>query len=177
MRFFVMLFLAVLGFCSSGFAQNENYPVPPETDQLLFYIQRNHNANTIVYDANFDENGLLIDNKPIDVYWRRYDEQGQRMELRSIEKWYAYGVDCQKNKNNSNYKVELVAEKERAFWLKQTDAFKAVLLTMINDKLSQVEHMYIFADNSGVWPKVKYIKLFGKDLQTGEKTSQTILIN
>ena len=177
MRLLFVFFLTVLGLSNSGYSQNENYPIPPETDKLLFYIQRNHNANTIIYDANFDEKGVLISDEPIDVYWRRYDEQGQRMELRTIEQWYAYGVDCKKDNSNLNYKVGLVAEKDKEFWLNQTSAFKAVLVTLINNKLSELEHMYIFADNSGIWPKVKYIELFGKDIITNEDTYQKLVID
>lgn len=52
----------------------------------LFYIQRNHNKNTVVYDANYKATGLLDQNKPINVYWIRYEEGGRSMELRAIEK-------------------------------------------------------------------------------------------
>ena len=175
MRISVILFITVLASCSSGYSQKENYPVPLKSDELLFYIQRNHNANTIIYDANFDKEGNLINARPIDVYWLRFDEQGQRMELRNFEKWYAYGVDCEKIKNKSLYKVKLIADKEKEFWLKQTAAFKAILITKIDGKLSKLDHMYIFADNSGIWPKVKYIELFGDDLEKDEKTYQKII--
>jgi hypothetical protein len=160
-----------------GYAQNKNYPVPPETNKRLFYIQRNHNANTIVYDARFDENGKLNEKEPIDVYWIRYEEQGQRMELRNIEKWYAYGVDCKKPEGKTFFIVELAADKKRTFYLHQTEKFKAVITTLISGKISVLKKMYIFADNSGVWPTVKYIELFGKDLNTGVKTYQKIIVD
>ncbi len=172
------LILWVLVFSALyGYAQNKNYPIPPKTAKSLFYIQRNHNANTIIYDANFDENGKLNEKEPIDVYWIRYDEQGQRMELRSIEKWYAYGVDCEKAEGETFFQLKLAADKKRAFYLHQTGTFKAVVTTLINGKTSVLEHMYIFADNSGVWPTVKYIELFGKDLKTGVKTYQKIIVD
>ena len=86
MRSFVVLIVVVSLIGLPGYGQNEKYPVPLKTDKMLFYIQRNHNANTIIYDANFDKNGKLKESQPIEVYWKRYDEQGQRMELRTIEK-------------------------------------------------------------------------------------------
>jgi len=174
---FVWVFIFNTGlFSPFAFSQNENYPVPPKTTERLFYIQRNHNANTIVYDANFDKNGKLIEDEPVEVYWIRYQEQGQRMELRTIEKWYAYGVDCEENENGS-FKVELVADKNRAFYLQQTEPFKAIITTLINKKMAVLEHMYIFADNSGVWPTVKYIELFGSDLKTGTTTYEKIIVD
>ena len=161
------------------FSQNENYPIPYKTDTLLFYIQRNHNANTIIYDANYDAEGNLNAKEPITVYWRRYDEQGQKMDLRTIEKWYAYGVNWEKTNQNfeSKYKINLVADKTKEFWLKQLDQYNSALLTKINNKISVLDHIYIFADNSGIWPIVKYLEFYGFDLITNEKTYEKIMIN
>jgi len=157
------------------FSQNENYPIPEKSDTLLFYIQRNHNSNTIIYDAKYDEKGYLDDDEPIIVYWRRYDEQSQKMELRSIEKWYAYGVDWEKIEAGKLYNIELVAKKDREFVLKQISPFKSVIITKINNELSVLDHIYIYADNSGAWPTVKYIELFGKSTTTEEDTYEKII--
>lgn len=172
-----LLILCVLVFTLVSFndIDNKEYPTPPETKERLFYIQRNHNTNTIVYDANFDEKGQLKDDKPIDVYWIRYEEEGQIMDLRRIEKWYAYGVKCSKPKSGENYyKVKLVADKKRDFKLIQSNPYEAYVVTLINNVESYLEHMYIQADNSGVWPKVKYIELFGIDAKNGATTYEKI---
>jgi len=102
MKLSIIISISLLSLTLAISQQNEIYPVPNKTKELLFYIQRNHNSNTIVYNANFDNVGNLIDHKPIDVFWIRYDEQGQRMELRTIEKMFAYGVECKKIKNKEN---------------------------------------------------------------------------
>ncbi len=151
------------------FSQNEKYPIPPKTNTLLFYIQRNHNSNTIIYDAKYDKHGNLDKDEPIVVYWRRYDEQGQKMELRNIEKRYAYGVDWEKVEYKKMYSIKLVADKKHKFWLKQLSPFKSVIITEINKELSVLDHIYIYADNSGFWPKVKYIELFDEDIVMGKK--------
>ena len=175
MKLFFILSISLLSLNFATSQQNENYPLPPKTNKLLFYIQRNHNANTIVYDAHFDKHGDLIEDSPIDVYWIRYEEKGQRMELRTIERLFAYGVKCSKIDILKNqYKVKLVADEKRDFRLKQKAPFKAAIFVLINKKPSQLDHLYINADNSGIWPKVKYIELFGKDIATGEKTYEKI---
>jgi hypothetical protein len=175
MRLFVIISISLLSINFAAVPQNENYTVPPKTNKLLFYIQRNHNKNTIIYDANFDKNGNLIENKPIDVYWIRYEEEGQRMELRSIEKLFAYGVKCSKIDTLKNqYKVKLIADEKRDFQLIQKAPFKAIIYTMVNNNLSQLDYLYIYADNSGIWPKVKSIELFGKNIATGAKTYEKI---
>ncbi len=153
--------------------QTDKYPIPPKTKERLFYIQRNHNSNTIVYDAKFDASGNLLDSKPVDVYWLRYDEDGRRMELRSIEKRFAYGIDCKK-KGGGYYQVKLVAYEDKVLWLKQISPNKAVVYTNIGGKTSILDHLYIFADNSSFWPKVKYVELFGKDAKTGKATYEKI---
>ncbi len=151
------------------------YPVPDKTTERLFYIQRNHNANTIVYDANFDRQGMLIADSPLDVYWLRYQEQGQRMELRKVEKLFAYGAEFSPVKGKKNeYHVKLVADRERNFRLVQKGPFNAMVITSINKQESQVEHLYIYADNTSYWPKVKYIEFFGHDIKTGELTYERV---
>jgi len=169
MKWTTPLLIVLFGLISINDSELGDYPIPPESEEMLFYIQRNHNKNTIIYNANFDKNGNLIEDNPIDVYWIRYEEDGRRMELREIEKLFAYGVKSSKIESEKNqYKIKLVADDKRDLTLIQKEPFKAVVNTRINDKSSQLIHLYIFADNSGFWPKVKYIELYGKDSISGE---------
>jgi len=162
---FLYILIFTLGIAT--ITLQDSYPVPPKTNKLLFYIQRNHNKNTIVYDANFDKNGQLNAEKPIDVYWLRYEEDGRRMELRKIEQLFAYGVICKKSDSiRGAYQVHLVADQSHNFLLRQTGPLKAIITTAINHTQAQLEHMYIHADNSGWWPKVEYIELYGNQTDT-----------
>lgn len=163
--------LMVLILATSFKLPGNDYPIPPKTRELMFYIQRNHNSNTVVYEANFDDIGQLVKDEPLKVEWIRYDEEGQRKELTYIQGWYAYGVKWKKQKDKeNNYVVELVAHKDRKLWLEQNGPFKAKVYTFINNQYSELDHLYIQADNSGVWPKVEYIELFGNDTKTGSNT-------
>ncbi len=171
-----MFLMIVSGFFSLGLKEVAyQYPVPPKTKKLLFYIQRNHNRNTIVYDANFDKSGQLNEEEPIRVYWIRYEEQGQTMELRNIEKMFAYGVKVSKIGDNREFKVNLVATSKRHFLLKEEAPFKAAIYTIINGKQAKLDHLYIFADNSRIWPKVKYIELYGEDTITGKSVYEKMI--
>ena len=169
--------ILIISFSLLSFINNyrSEYPTPTKSNELLFYIQRNLNKNTIIYDANFDKNGFLVEDNPINVYWIEYEKSGQKLELGKIEKMYAYGVKCSKSKVSKNeYKVKLVADEKRSFILKQEAPFKASIYTPINNKLSQLEHLFIYADNSGLWPEVKYIELYGKGLVTGNEIYEKI---
>ena len=83
---------SLIGFSQST-TQNDNYPVPQRTYKSLFYIQRSHNKNTIVYDLNVSQDGKLISDAPIHPYWIRYEEGGVLQELSFIQRKYAYGLD------------------------------------------------------------------------------------
>ncbi len=170
------IFILIFGFLSSTNIDKTKYPIPSKTVERLFYIQRNLNKNTIVYDANFDNDGNLIDKNPINVYWIRYEEDGRKMELRNIEKLFAYGVKCKADRNiDKKFNVKLVAYNKRELILIQHEPFKASINMLIDNKLSELGYMYIYADNSGFWPKVEYIELFGKDLYSGEDNYEKII--
>ncbi len=171
----VLLVLIVL-VVPVNYNEDYNYPLPPKTNELLFYIQRNHNANTIVYEANFNENGILIDEEPVLVSWIRYDEEGQRKKLTYIQRIYAYGIECKKDiSDNSQFILELVAHEDKKLWLVQSEPEKADVYTFINNRYSLLDHLFIQADNSGIWPKVEYIELFGTDTLTREATYEKYL--
>jgi len=175
----MMILLIILSLLlTPGKINDHGYPVPEKTEKLLFYIQRNHNANTIIYDANFDKNGNLVKSKPVDVYWKRYEEESQRMELRTFEKWYVYGVSCSLvDKKTNTFKIRLMADKTRDFWLKQLAPFKAVVMTEISGTMGKLDHLYIYADESGVWPVVKYIELFGEDPETHTGLYEKLIVD
>jgi hypothetical protein len=176
MKNVLIVFLVLLWTAGMGQNISDAYPIPPKTKDLLFYIQRNHNKNTIIYDANFDEKGSLIKDLPIDVHWIRYEEEGQRMELRPIEKMLAYGVRCKKLDDEiDKYNVKLVAKKKKEFQLIQDSPYVAKIMTLINNKPSVLDHIYLFADNSGIWPKIKYVELYGSNAETGEKVYEKII--
>ncbi len=172
---YIFIVVAIF-FINNSFAQGENYPIPPKTKELLFYIQRNLNANTIVYDAVFDKNGKLDEKKPVTVYWIRYEEQGQKMKLRRLDRVFAYGVSSKKIKDGF-FKVKIVADESKDLWLKQIAPFNAVLMTKINEELSVLNKIYVLADTQGIWPTVEYIEFFGKNLKTNKQIYQKKIID
>ncbi|NPA68053.1 MAG: DUF4833 domain-containing protein [Chlorobi bacterium] len=172
----ILILLTALSAYTPAFSQPADYPVPPQTQNRLFYIQRNLNKNTIIYDVNFDKNGNIRKDDPVDVYWIRYEEKGQRMELRAIERRFAFGEKCIPLKSNPEYyRLKIAATDKKELLLKQTAPFKAVVYMKINGKYSKLVHLYIFADTSKFWPDVKYIEIFGKDIKTGKPTYEKMI--
>ena len=68
--------------------------------QRLFRIERSTNANIVVYDALVEADGNLPKKNPIDVYWVRLAEEGQRKNLNGIERRMAYGFKEKKRQGN-----------------------------------------------------------------------------
>ncbi len=155
MKLLLVSILILLG--NNGYVQQKNnYPIP-KTKNLLFYIQRNHNENAIVYDAVYDKDGKLNPDKPVEAYWIRFQEYGQRMELRYYERWMAYGIKAEKSDNpNYDYRLYLSASDKVVLWLKQIAPFKSIVITEINGKPVRLDHLFATLDESGWIPKVLY---------------------
>lgn len=171
------LIIILFSLCSIATVAQYNYPVPPKTEALLFYIQRNHNENTIMYDAKHLADGTLDPKKPIDAYWIRYQEDSLRKELNWLDK-KAYDIHCNSTDGKpKEFDVELVADDSRSFTLKQLEPNKSVLYTTINNVHAEIEHMWIQADNSGMWPTVLYIEFFGFDIETREPVYEKLIID
>lgn len=172
-----MKILIISLFSISCFLASDSYPVPPKTDSLLFYIQRNRNSNTVIYDAQFNDDGTINATKPMDIYWLQYDEDGKRKELSSIERTFAYGIKHkQLDTTGTFFQIELASKKDHAFWLKQVAPHKAKMFTRINGEMAQLDYIYFFADFSGWWPSVEYVELYGTNYPEEPEEYERVII-
>src|ERR1700759_668959 len=67
------------------------FPVPDEPD-MLFYIERSTNSNTVVYAAKRDAKGAIDSDAPVEAFWRWFNVDGAKKSLNFIERMMAYGV-------------------------------------------------------------------------------------
>jgi hypothetical protein len=142
---------------------------------LLFYIERSLNKNTVIYEANFDEDGRLYKKNPIKAHWIMFENEGETEHLNYAEQRMAYGVKCTADKNVPNhFRVKLVADESRGFTLEQTAPFKAYITTVIKGEKAQLKRLYIKAKNSFLWPEIEYILFEGKDLETDKEVSEQV---
>jgi len=149
-----------------------DFPRPKQTEKSLFYIQRNLNKHTIIYDLNLKDDGKLDVSEPIDNYWRQYASTGQRRELSWLESWLAYGYRV-KVKKEDTLQIKLRAHKERLIELrKEGERWRAVI--RINGEDSYLTHIYAYADESGILPDVIHVDLFGIDIKTGKEVRERI---
>lgn len=152
----------------------EEFPTPQEPNQI-FYVQRSLNSNTIVYAARRDAAGGLDSRNPVDVYWRRYNDEGQRQELSSLESRFAFGVKVKPVKDQPGaFKVAVVSYPERQALLKLVNGVPR-LEGMVAGQPAVLDHAWLDVDDSGSVPKVNRVDLYGSSLATGAALKESFI--
>jgi hypothetical protein len=140
----------------------------------LFIIERNVNANVVHYDARLTADGKLDPKEPVIAYWVMLAKDGHRQKLNWIEKKKAYGFTIKPDPSVNGYKMTLVAAPDRKITVKkEKDAVRAE--AVIDGQPAVLEKMYINASDGVTGPKVHYIEVYGKDLQTGEQRREKMV--
>jgi len=144
------------------------FPVPPVSK--LFYIQRDPNTNTIIYDLNMDSKGDPDPENPVHVYWIKYNERGQKEELNFIQRKFAYGL-VTKPLDNGKFDVRFVSYKKYPLSLMRsaTDN-KYHIFATIEKKQAILNKIYIKIEGGTFWvPNVVYVEVKGTDPATGKE--------
>ncbi len=152
----------------------ETYPVP-RIDGLLFYIQRNLNQNTVVYVINQSKDGFLNEERPMDVYWVNYTEGGIVKSLNQIQNKLAFGYKSEKI-NNTSCRFQMVSYEHQEFYIGKNCDNKYQVHTKLNDRMSVISNIYVYAEDFGVFPQVKYIEFYGQDLVRQLPTYSKVLL-
>jgi len=142
-------------------------PTPKEKEQL-FYLQRDPNANTVVYTLN-KKDGKIDEEDPVNAYWILYEEDGERKDLTFIQRKFAYGVNYKKLADDE-YEISLTSCKKLPMRLaycpesKQYEAFAS-----INNKQTIIERIFVRINGGSLFkPNIDYIELTGRDSKSGK---------
>ncbi len=143
------------------------FPVPRGVANQLFYLQRDPNTNTVIYQLNVNSAGQLDEDEPINVFWIRYDEQSQRKDLNFIQRKFAYGLSAKKVAPNK-YELKFAAYGKVPFTLMKSSVDNAFhVYTLVANKQIQLERVYLRIEGGTFWvPNVKYIEFKGLDTAT-----------
>ena len=153
-------------------AAGEDFPVPSEPNQV-FYVQRSLNSNTIIYTARIDADGRLDPKRPVDVYWRRYNDDGERKELSSLERSMAFGVKSEPVAGQpGSYMIRVVSYPKRAALLKIVDGVPRLEMKVAG-VAAKLDHAYLDVDDSGSVPSVNRVDLYGIELATGKPVKES----
>ncbi|RYY10736.1 MAG: DUF4833 domain-containing protein [Cytophagaceae bacterium] len=145
------------------------FPVPSGVPNQLFYLQRDPNTNTVIYQLNVNSAGQLDEEEPIKIFWIRYAEQGQREELNFIQRKFAYGVKAKKLAPGK-YELRFAAYGKLPLYLMRGGPDNAFhVYTTIASRQSVLERIYLRIEGGTFWvPNVKYVELKGSNPATRE---------
>ncbi|MET3114421.1 phosphatidylglycerophosphate synthase [Pedobacter sp. CG_S7] len=138
------------------------FPTPKGIKNQLFYLQRDPNTNTIIYELNMDTKGKIITKDPVKVYWMRYQDNGEKKDLNYIQRKFAYGIES-KALGNNQYQLNFVSYKKFPMYLLKSEIDnKYHIYVMANNKKMLLEKVFVRIEGGTFWvPNVKYVELRG----------------
>ncbi|WP_316806596.1 DUF4833 domain-containing protein [Pedobacter agri] len=152
-----------------------NFPTPKNIDNMLFYLQRDPNTNTLIYALNMQENGSINHSQPVAIYWIRYGEHGEKKELSYIQKKFAYGL-ITKEIAKDKFELKFVSHKALPIYLSKVDQ-KYIVTIAVNGKTVKINRLFVRIVGGSFWlPNVRYALIEGSDLTTGKSITEKILI-
>lgn len=153
-----------------------DFPIPTDPG-LLIYLQRSSNSNTVVYTANFRADGTLDPKNPVNLFWRRFNNSGQKKDLGFFETRVAFGIRSRKSKTPDTYEIEFRALPGRKMILRQTGPNQTEMFGYIGEHKVRPVYIYVELDQSGFVPKVTALYLHGIDLASGNAITETLSIS
>jgi hypothetical protein len=140
----------------------------PLRREPLFKIERNKNANIIQYDVQIGPDDRLDPKKPVIAYWIRLADEGEVKELSWVQKTFAFGFKARYDPASDSASLDMAVEIGRDFTVvRDGDVYRAK--TTIAGAESYLDRIYISARKRGLFYKVDYVDIFGKDASTGEE--------
>ena len=176
-------FILLVLICSGTQSQTKTngkseFPSPKGIENLLFYVQRTINTNTLIYTLNLNKNGDIDINEPIKINWINYAKDGSIEPLNYIQRNYAYGINVQLlDKEKKTFSFNFVSYKKKSIYLikSQLDNKYHAYYTS-KSGLIILDRIFIQMEkgNSFWTPTIKYIEVAGVNLKN-EKVSEKII--
>ena len=134
----------------------------------LFVIERNKNANIVVYDANLGPAGDFAASEPVKVYWLMNANKGEREELNVVESRRAYGFNVVPGDAPATYTMTFKAGKgKRHLTIRMLNGCP-VAIASINGRSGILRKLFVQSTEGLTGPTVQYVELFGDDAENGE---------
>lgn len=177
-----IIFVLALLFTNTLWAQNTNpsplsFPTPKNIDNMLFYLQRDPNINTLIYALNLEKDGEINRSQPVNAYWLRYAEKGEKKELGYIQRKFAYGI-LAKELSKDKFELRFVSHKKLPFYLLRSGTDQKYYVTVtLNDKKIKINRLFVRIEGGSFWlPNVKYASIEGTELATGKPITERIAV-
>jgi hypothetical protein len=140
----------------------------------LFFIERSKNRNVVHYDAQLTQAGKLDPKRPVIAYWIMLSEDGRREDLNWLERHKAYGFRVEPDNGRQVFRLWLMAYPEREIKVYQNES-RVVAEMRIDGNPALLERIYIASTEGIFLPTVKYVELFGRDLNSNEERYEKIV--
>jgi hypothetical protein len=149
------------------------FPTPPVDANRLFYIQRDPNTNTLIYDVNIDKStGKPNTETPVHAYWIRYNEKSQKEELGYIQRKFAYGVTA-KPLGDDKYDIRFVSYKKFPLTLMKAADGKYHIFANVAQKQMVLHKVFIKIEGGSFWlPNIIFVEMKGTDPITGKEITE-----
>lgn len=151
-------------------------PVPHDPG-ILFYVQQAIDKNILVYAARQGADGRLDPNQPVEVFWRRYnDDNGARRPLSFFERVFAFGVSTQRT-GEGRYSTRIAGYRERDATVELGEDGKPRALLKVGPRTIRVVYAYAMAERGRFIPKVHYVDIHGHDIASGEAVRERVRLD
>ena len=151
-------------------------PVPPANKSRLFYLQRTMDKNTVIYETNVGNDGVININDPVKIYWIDYDEGGGTSELTVTQNKLAYGLKTKLiDKKKKIWKINLVSYKKLNLIMRKGPDNLYHMYTRINGKEAMLTKFLVYiTGGTYLSPDIKHIEITGQD-KSGKVVSQKLI--
>jgi len=149
-------------------------PVPKGVNHMLFYLQRDPDANTVVYQLNLKD-GEVDAEEPVNAFWIKFADKGQIKELTAIQRKLAYGLQS-KQIAKGKHELRFVSYPKLPLFLVKEGSEYNVLANVQQKELVLNRIFVRVKEGTLFFPKVEYIELIGKDAETGRELTHRINI-
>ena len=156
---------------SSGGA---GYPMPADPNQI-FFLQRSMNSNTIVYAARIDSDGKLNRKEPIEIFWRRFNDSGEKLPLTFSERNLAFGVNAKRLRNGPDaYLVTFKNYPSRSAVLRIVNGAPR-LEGKVAGQDARLISAFLYLDESARIPRVIKVDLRGETLDSRQPLVESFI--
>lgn len=153
-----------------------SFPTPKGISNQLFYLQRDPNTNTIIYQLNIDSKGELDKESPLNVFWMRYAEKGQKSGLNLIQRKFAYGINS-KQMAADKFELKFVSYGKLPLYLMKDKSNQYRVFVTVANRQIILNRIFVRIEGGTFWvPNVKYVELKGLDANTGQEVAERIKV-
>jgi len=155
-----------------------SFPVPHKTDKMLFYLQRSFNKNTIIFETEILADNKLNKERPVKMYWIRYEEDSRIAELSFIQR-KIFGLKCTSlNDEETSFLLINSRISKLKIIVKKTLSGNYKPYLEINNQLSELERVFIKATTNplGIPLSFEYIEISGISIESGLINIERIIL-